>query len=397
VRQEYPLALENVGVAIKQAREYGFLGRNILGSNFDFDIKVHRGAGAFVCGEETALLLSLEGKPGEPRSRPPYPATSGLWGKPTNINNVETWANVPLIVNNGADWYNQFGTARSKGTKIFSLVGKIKNTGLVEVPMGATLRDIIYKIGDGIPGGKKFKAIQTGGPAGGCIPEQHLDIPVDFDELIKVGAIMGSGGMIVMDEDTCMVDVARYFLNFLTQESCGKCSPCREGVKQMHRILTNITEGRGKEGDIELLEELAMSTGSASLCALGRSAANPVLSTLRYFRHEYETHIKEKRCPSYTCQGLVSYYIDPAKCSACRICERECSSQAVMGGKNLIHIVDQTKCNACGTCFEVCPTKFGAVIRISGEPTPARIPEEARIIVRQRYVPKKAKQAETAV
>jgi NADH:ubiquinone oxidoreductase subunit F (NADH-binding)/(2Fe-2S) ferredoxin len=397
VRQEYPLALENVGVAIKQAREYGFLGRNILGSNFDFDIKVHRGAGAFVCGEETALLLSLEGKPGEPRPRPPYPATSGLWGKPTNINNVETWANVPLIVNNGADWFNQFGTAKSKGTKIFSLVGKIKNTGLVEVPMGATLRDIIYKIGDGIPGGKKFKAIQTGGPAGGCIPEEHLDIPVDFDELIKVGAIMGSGGMIVMDEDTCMVDVARYFLNFLTQESCGKCSPCREGVKQMHRILTNITEGRGKEGDIELLEELAMSTGSASLCALGRSAPNPVLSTLRYFRHEYETHIKEKRCPSFTCQGLVTYHIDPAKCGACRICERECSSQAIMGGKNLIHIVDQTKCNACGTCFEVCPTKFGAVIRISGEPAPARIPEEARIIVRQRYVPKKARQAETAL
>ena len=397
VRQEYPLALENVGVAIKQAREYGFLGRNILGSNFDFDIKVHRGAGAFVCGEETALLLSLEGKPGEPRPRPPYPATNGLWGKPTNINNVETWANVPLIVNNGADWFNQFGTAKSKGTKIFSLVGKIKNTGLVEVPMGATLRDIIYKIGDGIPGGKKFKAIQTGGPAGGCIPEEHLDIPVDFDELIKVGAIMGSGGMIVMDEDTCMVDVARYFLNFLTQESCGKCSPCREGVKQMHRILTDITEGRGKEGDIELLEELAMSTGSASLCALGRSAPNPVLSTLRYFRHEYETHIKEKRCPSFTCQGLVSYYIDPAKCGACRICERECSSQAIEGGKNLIHIVDQTKCNACGTCFEVCPTKFGAVIRISGEPAPARIPEEARIIVRQRYVPKKAKQAEAAL
>lgn len=397
VRQEYPLALENVGVAIKQAQEYGFLGRNILGSNFDFDIKVHRGAGAFVCGEETALLLSLEGKPGEPRSRPPYPATSGLFGKPTNINNVETWANVPLIINNGADWYNQFGTAKSKGTKIFSLVGKIKNTGLVEVPMGATLRDIIYKIGDGIPGGKKFKAIQTGGPAGGCIPEQHLDIAVDFDELIKVGAIMGSGGMIVMDEDTCMVDVARYFLNFLTQESCGKCSPCREGVKQMHRILTNITEGRGKEGDIELLEELAMSTGSASLCALGRSAANPVLSTLRYFRHEYETHIKEKRCPSYTCQGLVSYYIDPAKCDACRICARECSSQAIIGGKNLIHIVDQAKCNSCGTCFEVCPTRFGAVIRISGDAVPAAIPEEMRIVVRPKHVPKRSKQKESAL
>jgi NADH:ubiquinone oxidoreductase subunit F (NADH-binding) len=393
VRQEYPLALENVGVAIKQAQEYGFLGRNILGSGFDFNIKVHRGAGAFVCGEETALLLSLEGKPGEPRARPPYPATSGLWGKPTNINNVETWANVPLIINNGADWYNQFGTAKSKGTKIFSLVGKIKNTGLVEVPMGATLRDIIYKIGDGIPGGKKFKAVQTGGPAGGCIPEQHLDIAVDFDELTKAGAIMGSGGMIVMDEDTCMVDVARYFLNFLTQESCGKCSPCREGVKQMHRILTDITEGRGKEGDIELLEELAMSTGSASLCALGRSAPNPVLSTIRYFRHEYETHIKEKRCPSYTCQGLVSYYIDPAKCEACRICARECSSQAIVGGKNLIHYVDQTKCNSCGTCFEICPERFGAVIRISGEPVPAPIPEEMRIIVRQKRV-KREKQNE---
>ena len=397
VRQEYPLALENVGVAIKQAQEYGFLGRNILGSNFDFDIKVHRGAGAFVCGEETALLLSLEGKPGEPRSRPPYPATSGLWGKPTNINNVETWANVPLIINNGADWFNQFGTARSKGTKIFSLVGKIRNTGLVEVPMGATLRDIVYKIGDGIPGGKKFKAIQTGGPAGGCIPEEHLDIAVDFDELIKAGAIMGSGGMIVMDEDTCMVDIARYFLNFLTQESCGKCSPCREGVKQMHRILTNITEGRGKEGDIELLEELAMSTSSASLCALGKNAPNPVLSTIRYFRHEYETHIKEKRCPSYTCQGLVSYYIDPAKCDACRICARECSSQAIIGGKNLIHIVDQAKCNSCGTCFEVCPTKFGAVIRISGASVPAAIPEEMRIVVRPKHVPKRPQQKENAI
>ncbi|MGC2776344.1 MAG: NADH-quinone oxidoreductase subunit NuoF [Bradyrhizobium sp.] len=383
VRQEYPLALENVGIAIRQAEEHGLLGRDILGSGFDFSVKVHRGAGAFVCGEETALLLSLEGKPGEPRARPPYPATSGLWGRPTNINNVETWANVPLIVNNGAGWFNQFGTERSKGTKIFSLVGKIKNTGLVEVPMGATLRDIIYKIGDGIPAGKKFKAVQTGGPAGGCIPEQHLDMAVDFDELAKAGAIMGSGGMIVMDEDTCMVDVARYFLNFLAQESCGKCSPCREGVKQMHRILTNITEGRGREGDIELLEELAMAT-SASLCALGRSAPNPVLSTIRYFRHEYETHIREKRCPSYSCKELVSYYIDPAKCGACRICPRECTSDAIIGGKNLIHLIDQAKCNKCGTCFEVCPARFGAVIRYSGEPVPGPIPEELRIIVRKK-------------
>jgi len=391
VRQEYPLALENVGIAIKQAVEHGLLGANILGSGFDFNVKVHRGAGAFVCGEETALLLSLEGKPGEPRARPPYPATKGLWGRPTNINNVETWANVPLIVNNGADWFNQFGTEKSKGTKIFSLVGKIKNTGLVEIPMGVTLRDIIYKIGDGIPGGKKFKAVQTGGPAGGCIPAAHLDIAVDFDELTKAGAIMGSGGMIVMDEDTCMVDVARYFLNFLSEESCGKCSPCREGVKRMHQILTNITEGQGKEGDIELLEELALSTRSASLCALGRSAPNPVLSTLRYFRDEYETHIRDKRCPSHSCKELVSYYIDPDRCGACRICPRECTSGAIIGDKNLIHIIDQALCNKCGTCFEICPSRFGAVIRISGEPVPAPIPEEMRIIVRKKN-PKREKQ-----
>jgi NADH-quinone oxidoreductase subunit F len=384
VRQEYPLALENVGIAIKQAEEHGFLGSNILGSGFDFNIKVHRGAGAFVCGEETALLLSLEGKPGEPRARPPYPATRGLWDKPTNINNVETWANVPLIINRGADWFNRFGTGRSKGTKIFSLVGKIKNTGLVEVPMGVTLRDIIYKIGDGIPGAKKFKAVQTGGPAGGCIPEEHLDIAVDFDELAKVGAIMGSGGMIVMDEDTCMVDVARYFLNFLTQESCGKCSPCREGLKQMHRILTNITEGKGKEGDIELLEELAVSTRSASLCALGRSAPNPVLSTIRYFRDEYEAHIKEKRCPSFSCKQLVSYYIDPELCRACLLCMKRCTSEAISGATDRIHVIDQTKCNKCRTCFDVCPSHCHAVRRFSGEPVPAPIPDELRTIVRRR-------------
>lgn len=392
VRQEYPLALENVGIAIQQAEEYGFLGSDILGSGFDFNIKVHRGAGAFVCGEETALLLSLEGKPGEPRSRPPYPATKGLWDKPTNINNVETWANVPLIINQGADWFNQFGTGKSTGTKIFSLVGKIKNTGLVEVPMGVTLRDIIYKIGDGIPGDKKFKAVQTGGPAGGCIPEEHLDIPVDFDELAKAGAIMGSGGMIVMDEETCMVDVARYFLNFLTQESCGKCSPCREGVKQMHRILCDITEGRGKEGDIELLEELAMSTGSASLCALGRTAPNPVLSTIRYFRDEYEAHIREKRCPSLSCKELVSYYIDPESCEACLICYRKCTSEAISGEKHRIHVVDQAKCNKCGTCFEVCPARFGAVMRLSGEPVPGPVPDEARIIVRKKGARKEMEQ-----
>jgi NADH:ubiquinone oxidoreductase subunit F (NADH-binding)/(2Fe-2S) ferredoxin/ferredoxin len=383
VRQEYPLAVENAGIAIKQAQEYGFLGENILDSGFDFTIKVHQGAGAFVCGEETALLMSLEGKPGEPRPRPPYPAVKGLWGKPTNINNVETWANIPLIINKGADFLTSIGTEGSKGTKIFSLVGKVNNTGLVEVPMGITLRDIIYKVGGGIPGGKKFKAVQTGGPSGGCIPEQHLDIKVDFDELAKVGAIMGSGGMIVMDEDTCMVDVARYFLDFLSDESCGKCSPCREGIRQMLKILTNITEGKGREGDIELLEEISVATGDASLCALGRTAPNPVLSTIRYFRDEYEAHIREKRCPAYVCKELISYYIDPDKCKACMMCLRKCPAEAITGGKNQIHVIDQEKCTKCGTCFEVCPSRFGAVRRLSGEPVPSPIPEEARIIVRK--------------
>jgi len=383
VRQEYPLAVENAGIAIQQAEEYGFLGENILGSGFDFTIKVHQGAGAFVCGEETALLSSLEGKPGEPRPRPPYPAVKGLWGKPTNINNVETWANIPLIINNGADFLTSIGTEGSKGTKIFSLVGKVNNTGLVEVPMGITLKDIIYKVGGGIPGGKKFKAVQTGGPSGGCIPEEHLDIKVDFDELAKVGAIMGSGGMIVMDEDTCMVDVARYFLDFLSDESCGKCSPCREGIRQMLKILTNITEGKGKEGDIELLEEISVATGDASLCALGRTAPNPVLSTIRYFRDEYEAHIKEKRCPAYVCKELISYYIDPDKCKACMICLRKCPAEAIVGGKNQIHVIDQEKCTKCGTCFEVCPDRFGAVTRLSGEPVPPPIPEEARIIAKK--------------
>ena len=383
VRQEYPLAVENAGIAIQQAEEYGFLGENILGSGFDFTIKVHQGAGAFVCGEETALLMSLEGKPGEPRPRPPYPAVKGLWGKPTNINNVETWANIPLILNKGADFLTSIGTEGSKGTKIFSLVGKVNNTGLVEVPMGITLRDIIYKVGGGIPGGKKFKAVQTGGPSGGCIPEEHLDIKVDFDELAKVGAIMGSGGMIVMDEDTCMVDVARYFLAFLSDESCGKCSPCREGIRQMLKILTNITEGKGREGDIELLEEISEATGDASLCALGRTAPNPVLSTIRYFRDEYEAHIKEKRCPAYVCKKLVSYYIDPGKCKACMICLRKCPAEAIVGGKNQIHVIDQEKCTKCGTCFEVCPDRFGAVTRLSGEPVPPPIPEEARMIARK--------------
>jgi len=383
VRQEYPLAVENINLAIKQAEAYGLLGKNILGSGFDFKVIVHQGAGAFVCGESTALMTSLEGRVGEPRPKYTRSNIKGLWNRPTVLNNVETWANVPLIINKGADWFTQIGTESSKGTKIFSLVGKITNTGLVEVPMGMTLKDIIYKIGGGIPGGKKFKAVQTGGPSGGCIPEDQLDLKVGFDELTQAGSMMGSGGMIVMDEDTCMVDVARYFINFLTEESCGKCVPCREGLRQMHRILTNITEGRGKEGDIELLEELSETAVEASLCALGKSAPNPFLSTLRYFRDEYEAHIKEKRCPALSCKELISFYIDPAKCKACGICFKKCPAEAIDGGKKKIHIINQEKCTNCGTCFEVCPAKFGAVAKISGESVPAPVPEEERMITKK--------------
>jgi NADH-quinone oxidoreductase subunit F len=382
VRQEYPLAVENINLAIKQAEHYGFLGKNILGSGFDFTVKVHQGAGAFVCGESSALMTALEGKAGEPRPKYIRSNIKGLWERPSVLNNVETWANVPLIVNKGADWFTQMGTEGSKGTKVFSLVGKITNTGLVEVPMGITLRDIIYKIGGGIPGGKKFKAVQTGGPSGGCLPESKLDLAVGFDELTKAGSMMGSGGMIIMDEDTCMVDVARYFLEFLADESCGKCVPCREGVKQMLKILANITEGKGREGDIELLQDLAETAINASLCALGQSAPNPFLSTLQYFREEYEAHIKEKRCSALYCKELIAYHIDPGKCQACTICAKKCPSDAIIGGKNLIHIVDQEKCTKCNTCFEVCPSRFGAVRKISGEPVPPPIPEAERTIVR---------------
>jgi NADP-reducing hydrogenase subunit HndC len=383
VRQEYPLAVENVTLAIKQAEEYGFLGRDILGSGFDFTITVHQGAGAFVCGESSALMTALEGRVGEPRPKYIHTAIKGVWDRPSVLNNVETWANVPLIINKGADWFAQFGTERSKGTKIFSLVGKITNTGLVEVPMGMTLKDIIYKIGGGIPGGKRFKAVQTGGPSGGCIPEELLDLEVGFDELTKAGSMMGSGGMIVMDEDTCMVDVAMYFLDFLIDESCGKCVPCREGVRQMLKVLTNITKGKGREGDIELLEELSEVAKEAALCALGKSAPNPFLSTLRYFRDEYEAHINEKRCPAYVCKELIAYHIDPEKCQACMICLKKCPAEAVNGGKKKIHVIDQEKCTKCGTCFEACPPRFSAVQKISGEPVPAPIPEDARTIVRK--------------
>jgi NADH-quinone oxidoreductase subunit F len=383
VRQEYPLAVENVNIAIRKAEEYGFLGKNILGSGFDFKVTVHQGAGAFVCGESSALMTAIEGRVGEPRPKYIHTAVKGVWDRPSVLNNVETWANVPIIINKGADWFTTIGTEKSKGTKIFSLVGKITNTGLVEVPMGMTLRDIIFKIGGGIPGGKKFKAVQTGGPSGGCIPEDFLDLPVGFDELTKAGSMMGSGGMIIMDEDTCMVDVARYFINFLTDESCGKCVPCREGLRQMHKLLTNITLGKGKEGDIELLEELSEVAKEAALCALGKSAPNPFLSTLRYFRDEYEAHIREKKCPAHSCKELVSFYIDPARCQGCMICGRKCPSEAIVGGKNKIHIVDQEKCTKCGTCFEACPPRFGAVAKISGTPVPPPVPEEDRIITRK--------------
>ncbi len=380
VRQEYPLAVSNLAIAIQKAEEYGLLGKNILGSGFDFTVKVHRGAGAFICGEETSLLNSLEGKPGEPNARPPFPATRGLWGKPTNINNVETWANIPLIINKGAAFFKSIGTEGSKGTKIFSLVGKVNNTGLVEVPMGVSMKDIIFKIGGGVPGGKKFKAVQTGGPSGGCIPESLLDIKVDFDELTQAGAMMGSGGMIVMDEDTCLVDIARYFLEFLSDESCGKCNPCREGIRQMLKILTNMTKGLGKEGDIELLQELAEATKGSSMCALGKTAPNPVLSTLNYFRDEYEAHVKEKRCPALSCKELIAFFIDPEKCKGCGACLRKCPAEAIEGGKKQIHVIDQDKCTKCGACIDACPAAFGAVSKISGEPVPSPIPEEAASI-----------------
>ena len=383
VRQEYPLAVENLNIALEQVREYGLLGTNILGSGFDFDIEVHRGAGAFVSGESSALMTAIEGRAGEPRPKYVRTAISGVWERPSNLNNVETWANVPLIINRGAEWFTSIGTARSKGTKIFSLVGKVNNTGLVEVPMGTTLRDIVYDVGGGIPGGKRFKAVQTGGPSGGCIPESLLDLPVDFDELTKVGSMMGSGGMIVMDEDTCMVDVARYFVNFLAGESCGKCVPCREGLRQMLNILNNICTGKGKEGDMELLEEISEMMTDASLCALGTTAANPVLSTIKYFKDEYEAHIKEKRCPAGVCKELITYYILPDRCQGCLICARNCPTGAITGGKGLVHVIDQEKCTKCGTCLEVCPARFNAVVKLSGEPVPPSVASGTKVVRRK--------------
>ncbi len=360
VRHEYPLAVKNLLFALQSARRLGLLGENILGSGFSFDVHISRGGGAFVCGESTALMTSLEGKPGRPRAKYIHTVEKGFRESPSLLNNVETWANVPVIINNGADWYASIGTERSKGTKIFSLVGKVVNTGLVEVPMGTSLRAIIYDIGGGIPKKKKFKAVQTGGPSGGCIPEQFLDMGVDFDELKKVGSIMGSGGMIVMDQDTCMVDVARYFLDFLKEESCGQCTPCREGIKHMLQVLTDICAGNGKEGDIELLEEIGDVVAKASLCGLGASAPNPVLTTIRYFRNEYESHIRDKKCPAGVCKPLFYYEIDAEKCTGCTLCALKCPQQAISGEKKKVHHLDREKCIKCGICYDSC--KFDAIV-----------------------------------
>lgn len=360
VRAEYPLAAKHLGIAIAQDREYGLLGNDILGSGFDFDVEIRLGAGAFVCGEETALMASIEGRTGEPRPRPPYPSQHGLWGKPTNINNVKTWANVPIIIEKGADWYLEIGTEGSKGTKIFSVVGKINNTGLVEVPMGTTLRELIFDVGGGIPGGKQFKAVQIGGPSGGCIPKEHLDTPIDYESLTELGAMMGSGGMVVTDEDTCMVEFARYFMNFVQEESCGKCVPCRLGTRAMLEVLTRITEGKGQDGDMEYLAEVGQQTKASSLCGLGQTAPNPVLSTIRYFPDEYEAHIRDKRCPAHVCRPLIHYWIDGEQCTGCGVCLRACPAEAITGAKKKAHVIDQEKCIKCGSCQDVC--RFDAVL-----------------------------------
>ena len=360
IRAEYPLAMEHLEIAIGQAKDYGFIGENILGTDFCFDIHIKQGAGAFVCGEETSLIASIEGRPPEPRQRPPFPAQSGLWAKPTNINNVETWATVPSIINKGAGWFASIGTEKSKGTKVFSLVGKITNTGLIEVEMGTTLRKIIFDIGGGIPNGKKFKAVQTGGPSGGCIPASLLDLPVDYEKLSESGSIMGSGGMIVMDENTCVVDVAKYFLEFTSEESCGKCSSCRDGSSALLEILKKICRGDGEEKDLALLEEISKAIKDASLCGLGQTLPNPVLSTLKYFREEYETHIREKKCPAKVCKTLIKFGIDEKKCTGCTACAKVCPTEAILGQKKEPHKIDQSKCVKCRVCQETC--KFGAVI-----------------------------------
>ncbi|KAF5089384.1 NADP-reducing hydrogenase subunit HndC [anaerobic digester metagenome] len=357
VRAEYPIAVHRLQIAIDQAREYGLLGDNILDTGFKFDLEIRLGAGAFVCGEETALMTSIEGKRGEPRVRPPFPAVKGLWQKPTILNNVETFANIPVILLKGADWFASMGTERSKGTKVFAVGGKINNTGLVEIPMGTTLREVVYEIGGGIPGGKQFKAAQTGGPSGGCIPASHIDTPIDYESLIELGAMMGSGGLIVMDEDTCMVDIAKFFLEFTVDESCGKCTPCRLGTRRMKDILEKITKGKGVMSDIDELETLARDIKASSLCALGQTAPNPVLSTLHYFRDEYEAHIRDKKCPAGSCKALLAYEIIEENCKSCGLCAKNCPVNAISGNKKekIPFVIDPTVCVKCGVCFEKCP------------------------------------------
>ena len=359
VRAEYPIAVKRLQIAIDQARDYGLLGEDILGSGFNFDLDIRLGAGAFVCGEETALMNSIEGKRGEPRPRPPFPANKGLFERPTILNNVETYANITSIINRGSDWFSSMGTEKSKGTKVFALGGKINNTGLLEIPMGTTLREIVFEIGGGIPNGKRFKAAQTGGPSGGCIPAEKLDVPIDYDNLIAIGSMMGSGGLIVMDEDNCMVDVARFFLEFTQDESCGKCPPCRIGTKRMLEILNRICDGKGEEGDIERLEQLALGIKSAALCGLGQTAPNPVLSTIRYFRDEYEAHIKQKKCPAGVCKNLLDYYIDDDMCRGCGICAKKCPVGCISGERKQPHVINPIPCIKCGTCLDSCP--FGSV------------------------------------
>jgi NADP-reducing hydrogenase subunit HndC len=361
VRAEYPIAVHRLEIAIAQAREYGLLGKNIFGTDFSFDIEIRLGAGAFVCGEETALMTSIEGHRGEPRPRPPFPAVKGLFQKPTILNNVETLANVPKIILRGAEWFASMGTEKSKGTKVFAVGGKIKNTGLVEIPMGTTLREIVYDIGGGIPGGKKFKAAQTGGPSGGCIPASLIDTPIDYDSLIQIGSMMGSGGLIVMDEDTCMVDIAKFFLEFTVDESCGKCPPCRIGTKRMLEILNKITSGKGEEKDIDDLYELAAGIKASALCGLGQTAPNPVLSTLRYFKDEYMAHVVDKKCPAGVCKALLQYKIQPDKCRGCSLCSKKCPVSCISGEIKKPFTIDQSKCIKCGTCMDSC--KFGAIVR----------------------------------
>lgn len=361
VRAEYPIAVQRLEIAIEQAREYGLLGKNIFDSGFDFDIELRLGAGAFVCGEETALMTSIEGNRGEPRPRPPFPALKGLFQKPTILNNVETYANIPQIIVNGPEWFASMGTEKSKGTKVFALGGKIHNTGLVEIPMGTTLREIVEEIGGGVPNGKKFKAAQTGGPSGGCIPAEHLDIPIDYDNLLSIGSMMGSGGLIVMDEDTCMVDIAKFFLEFTVDESCGKCTPCRIGTRRMLEILEKITKGQATMEDLDKLEELCYHLQSNSLCALGQTALNPVLSTLRYFRDEYIAHIVDKKCPAGVCKDLLQYKIDPDKCKGCTLCARTCPADAIIGKVKEVHMINPEKCLKCGACMEKC--RFGAIYK----------------------------------